>query len=193
MPARVIKKSTKLIPEIAVVKFVPYDPAIHKDDFLTLNIEYISWIGETMLELSKKYGIDIASILDTTAEDYAEGHLEQYGSIKPPDGIVYIVEVDGKAEGMGGLQRLDANIAEIKRMFIRSKCRGKGLGRELFKRLVEKGKEFGYDRIRLETGTYMKIAHEIYRSEGFREIEQYEGHETPEPFLPFTLFMEKKL
>jgi len=39
----------------------------------------------------------------------------------------------------------------------------------------------------------MTSAHKIYFSEGFIEIEQFPGCETPEPYLPFARFMEKKL
>ena len=78
-------------------------------------------------------------------------------------------------------------------MFIRPKYSGRGYCRMIFKKLMQKGKEFGYSKIRLETSDFMISAHKIYHSAGFKEIEQYPGVETPEPFLPFSIFMEKKL
>ena len=173
-----------------MVDYVPYDSALHQDDFLMLNIEYLSWDAEMMLE---KHDVDIASLLGVTAEGYADGLLEHYGSLGPPDGIVYLIQIGGKIEGMGALHRLESDVAEIKRMYIRKSHRGKGLGKKMLHKLVEKAKEFGYSAIRLDTGDYMEAAHHIYRTEGFKEIEQYSGCETPEPFLPYTIFMEKRL
>ncbi|MHA2299880.1 MAG: GNAT family N-acetyltransferase [Candidatus Thorarchaeota archaeon] len=173
-----------------MIEFVPYDSALHKDDFLMLNVEYLSWDAEMMLE---KHDVDVASLLGVTAEGYADGLLDHYGTLEPPDGIVYLIKIEGKIEGMGALHRLESDVAEIKRMYIRQKHRGKGLGKKMLRKLVEKAREFGYSSIRLDTGDYMKAAHQIYRSEGFIEIDQYQRCETPEPFLPYTLFMEKKL
>jgi GNAT superfamily N-acetyltransferase len=155
-----------------------------------LNIEYLSWDAEMMLE---KHDVDIASLLGVTAERYAEGLLDHYGSLGPPDGIVYLLRIEGRIEGMGALHRLESDVAEIKRMYIRKSHRGKGLGKKMLRKLVEKAREFGYSAIRLDTGDFMEAAHQIYRSEGFKEIEQYPGVQTPEPFLPYTLFMEKEL
>ncbi|MHA2003397.1 MAG: GNAT family N-acetyltransferase [Candidatus Thorarchaeota archaeon] len=173
-----------------MVEFVPYDSSLHKDDFLMLNIEYLSWDAEMMLE---KHDVDIASLLGVTAERYAKGLLNHYGSLGPPDGIVYLIRIEGRIEGMGALHRLESDVAEIKRMYIRKSHRGKGLGKKMLRKLVEKAREFGYSAIRLDTGDFMEAAHQIYRSEGFKEIEQYPGVQTPEPFLPYTLFMEKEL
>jgi GNAT superfamily N-acetyltransferase len=175
---------------VTVVKFVLYDPAIHKSAFFALNVEYLSWDAEMMLE---KHDVDIESLLGVTAESYADRLLDHYGSIEPPDGIVYLLRIEGRIEGMGALHRLESDVAEIKRMYIRQKHRGKGIGKEMLRKLVEKAREFGYSSIHLDTGDYMKAAQSIYRAEGFIEIEQYPGCVTPEPFLPYTLFMEKKL
>jgi GNAT superfamily N-acetyltransferase len=155
-----------------------------------LNIEYLSWDAEMMLE---KHDVDILSLLGVTAESYSDGLLDHYGNLGPPDGIVYLLRIEGRIEGMGALHRLESDVAEIKRMYIRKSHRGKGLGKKMLRKLVEKAREFGYAAIRLDTGDYMEAAQQMYRAEGFKEIEQYSGYETPEPFLPYTIFMEKKL
>jgi len=173
-----------------VLDFVPYDPATHKTDFFTLNVEYISWDAEMMLET---HNVDLVSLLDMTAEGYAESLLDHYGSLTAPEGIVYLLQIEGKIEGMGALHRLETDTAEIKRMYIRPKHRGKGLGKRMLRKLIGKAREFGYSAIRLDTGDYMKTAQQLYRAEGFKEIEQYPGCETPEPFLPYSIFMERKL
>ena len=47
--------------------------------------------------------------------------------------------------------------------------------------------------IRLESGKFMKNAHQLYRSLGFREIEAYEHGELPEELAAHSIFMELSL
>lgn len=53
----------------------------------------------------------------------------------PPRGIIYIVFFDDKIAGMGGLKRNTADIAEIKRMYVKPDFRGKGLGKAIMNQL----------------------------------------------------------
>ena len=92
---------------------------------------------------------------------------------------------------MGALRKLNKNIGEIKRMYIKPKYRGKGFGKEMLGLLLKKGKEFGFSSIRLDTGKFMVAAQQVYRLAGFQEREQYLESEVPTNFLPYWLFMEK--
>ncbi len=174
----------------ASAKLIPLDNEAHRDQFFELNVEFLSWITDVMKD---RYGVDIFSIMDGTVHDYVELVIEKFLTIRPPSGITYLLEVNGNIVGMGALTKAGEGIGEIKRMYIRPKFRGCGYGRKLLEKLLEDAKEFGYSKLRLESGIYMETAHRIYRSEGFIEIDKYDGYETPEPFLPYTIFMEKKL
>ncbi|MFQ5832730.1 MAG: GNAT family N-acetyltransferase [Candidatus Thorarchaeota archaeon] len=171
-------------------KLVPYDNEVHRAQFLELNVEYLTWFVECMRDI---HGIDMASTAEGTVQDYVEMVLDSYTSAKPPDGIIYVLEIDGKSEGMGALRRVRGEIGEIKRMYIRPRHRGKGLGRSMFRTLIERAKEYGYSTLRLETGDFMKAAQSIYRSEGFEETDMHPETEVPEPYHPHMVFMEKEL
>jgi len=112
--------------------------------------------------------------------------------LKPPDGIIYLLVVEGDIAGMGALKKLSDEIGEIKRMYIRPPYRGKGYGKQMLNRLLEAGREFGCSSFRLETSKFMTTAQHIYKSAGFIEREEYPECETPPILRPYQLFMEKK-
>ena len=78
-------------------------------------------------------------------------------------------------------------------MYVRPAFRRKGIGHALLKALVSAASELGYSRIRLDSGHFMKEAHSLYKSAGFKEIERYPGSEVPEETIWRCVFMEKDL
>jgi GNAT superfamily N-acetyltransferase len=93
-----------------------------------------------------------------------------------PDGAFLIAYVDDEAVGCGGFKRLDPDTAEIKRMFVAQKVRGRGLGRRLLEELESGARAAGYTRIQLDTGDRLPAAIHLYRSAGYREIPDYNGN-----------------
>jgi len=170
-------------------EFVPLDLNVHKEIFVQLNIEFLTWIAD---QLRENYQIDAISIVGQTVPEYVEAHLEDLSSLKPPDGIIYLLVVEGDIAGMGALRKLSDEIGEIKRMYIRPPYRGRGYGKRMLNRLLEVGREFGCSSFRLETGKFMTVAQHIYKSAGFIEREGYPESETPTILRPYQLFMEKK-
>jgi putative acetyltransferase len=87
------------------------------------------------------------------------------------------------------LRKLDDEICEMKRLFVREAFRGSGLGKTLIEKLISEARSIGYRKIRLDTlPVKMPKAVELYRFYGFREIAPY--YENPHKT---TLFMEKDL
>jgi ribosomal protein S18 acetylase RimI-like enzyme len=103
-----------------------------------------------------------------------------------------LVKEDGEIAGMGGIRKLSDETGEIKRMYIRPLYRGRGYGKQLLNKLLEKGREFGCSSFVLETSKFMTVAQYIYRSAGFVEREEYPGSETPAIFRSYQIYMEKK-
>ena len=137
--------------------------------------------------------VNAEEMVGKTISEYVESFIDDFVKIQPPEGIIYVLEVEDKIVGMGAVKKLERGVGEIKRMYIRPQYRGRGFGKELLKRLTEKAKEFGYSKLRLESAKFMQTAHHIYRSEGFKERDSYSGGETPEWALPHSISMEKRL
>lgn len=90
-----------------------------------------------------------------------------------PDGVWLVAYVDGEAVGCGGLQRLGTEVAEIRRIYLDERARGRGIGRALLGHLEEHARTLGYERVRLTTGDSQPEALGLFRATGYREIEPF--------------------
>jgi GNAT superfamily N-acetyltransferase len=97
-----------------------------------------------------------------------------------PQGAFMVLSVDGEPAGMVGLRRHNAADVEVKRMFVRSKFRGRGLSRELMAWAEEQARGLGYRRVVLETGLQQPEAIGLYESSGYQEIPGF-GHYKDSP------------
>lgn len=96
------------------------------------------------------------------------------GEYAPPDGRLLLAEFEAKVAGCVALHKLEEGICEMKRLYLRSQFRGKGLGRAIADRIIAEAREIGYQRMRLDTvEPVMKDAVAMYRKFGFREIASY--------------------
>jgi putative acetyltransferase len=74
------------------------------------------------------------------------------------------------AVGCGALRLLDADTAELKRMYVCPEARGQGIGRRLLGALEAEARAFGVRRLVLETGVRQAAAMALYQATGFRPI-----------------------
>lgn len=91
------------------------------------------------------------------------------------DIAAFVVAYDdkGTAIGCAGLRERDASEAEIKRMFVLPAHRGTGVSTALLGELEQFGRERGYTRLVLETGTEQPDAVRFYEREGFTRIPNF--------------------
>lgn len=168
---------------------MPFDSNVYMDDFFQLNIEYMTWVFE---QLNENYRLDSLSMLGQTVPEIVKASMEPFLALKPPDGVVLLLLVDGGVAGMGAVKRLGVDVGEIKRMYIRPRYRGGGYGKRMLNRLMEAGGKFGYASFMLDTPKFSHTAHHIYRSAGFDEIDEYPESEIPTVIRPYWMFMEKR-
>ena len=96
------------------------------------------------------------------------------GEYAPPDGRLLLGAHSSQVAGCVALHKLEHEICEMKRLYVRPQFRGQGLGRVLAERVVADAKEIGYKRLRLDTvEPVMRDAVALYRKLGFREIAPY--------------------
>jgi GNAT superfamily N-acetyltransferase len=132
-----------------------------------LALEYGRWAARVAKE---EYGID--------AEAETEAGLStSLGELFEPRGRLYVAELDGISVGLGGLKAVSSTVAEIKRVYVDPSARGHGIGQTLVARLIDDARGLGFERIRLESATFMREAHSLYRRYGFVEIEPFAGSE----------------
>ena len=106
-----------------------------------------------------------------------------------PSGRLLLAIQEEQLAGCVALRKIDDSTCEMKRLFLRPKFRGKGLGRRLAEAIIAEARAIGYQRMRLDTlPGRMDQAIALYRSLGFKEIGAY--YDTP---VVGTTFMELKL
>ena len=107
------------------------------------------------------------------------------GKYAPPAGTLVLAFNDDELVGCVGVRPIDAEIAEMKRLFVRPTGRGLGLGRSLAEAAIRFATVTGYERMRLDTLPQMDRAQDLYRSLGFMPIDAYRF--SP---VPGTVFLE---
>lgn len=143
--------------------------------------EYLQWANQKV-ESNFEISFDINQML---SED-----MDTLGKFLPPSGRLLIAEYNGSVAGLGCLKKLNNQIGEIKRMYVRSEFRRKGIGKKILEELLIEAKDIGYAKVWLDSARFMKSAHELYRKSGFAEIEPYPESEIPVGFQPNWIFME---
>jgi putative acetyltransferase len=99
------------------------------------------------------------------------------GDYAPPDGRLLLARFGDEIAGCVTLRKLDSEACEMKRLYLRPKFRGRGLGRALVERVLEEARAIGYRRMRLDTvEPVMRDAVAMYRRFGFREIAPYRSN-----------------
>jgi GNAT superfamily N-acetyltransferase len=113
-------------------------------------------VVEVQREYVRRYGGP-----DTTPVDPAE--------FAPPNGSFLVAYLDGAAVACGGW-RVHGADAEIKRMYVVPRARGRGLARQILAGLEASVAAAGLTRAILETGTRQPEAMELYESSGYVRI-----------------------
>jgi len=101
------------------------------------------------------------------------------GEYAPPGGVLLIARDGDAAAGCVALRRVDGRTGEMKRMYVRERHRGSGLGRRLALEAIDAARRLGYARIVLDTLPKLAPAIALYRDLEFREIGPYLASPTP--------------
>lgn len=79
----------------------------------------------------------------------------------------------GWTVGCIALRRLDGERCEMKRLYVQPQYRGRGLARQLIRRIIEDARQIGYRCMLLDTLPVLEDAVRLYRQLGFYEIPCY--------------------
>jgi putative acetyltransferase len=145
--------------------------------------EQIAAIRELFLEYAQSLGFSLC--FQSVDKELAE----LPGDYAAPEGRLLLATCEAQSAGCVALHKLDHEICEMKRLYVRPEFRGKGLGKILAERIIGEAHQIGYKQLRLDTvEPLMRTAVKMYRTLGFREIAPYR----PNP-IEGALYMEISL
>lgn len=125
---------------------------------------------------------------DTRPLEESIAHYEARGQLHDMDelqqtyvdgkGIFLVMTDDERIIGTGAVRRIDAEICELKRVWLLFEYHGQGLGYRIMQELFAFARAQGYARMRLETDrSAQSRAFELYKRLGFYEIPRYSDNE----------------
>jgi GNAT superfamily N-acetyltransferase len=119
--------------------------------------EYLGFIGDT---------------LDPEGLDHDIAHWQQeYDGISGV--LLLVVDPAGEVVGTAAVRLLEPGMGELKRMWLRPTCQGRGLGRRLLEASLDEARSLGCQRLRLDSQQKLAAAVHLYRVSGFAEIPRY--------------------
>jgi GNAT superfamily N-acetyltransferase len=110
-------------------------------------------------ELDERYPEEGANHFRLDSEEVTEGR-----------GAFLVAYSNGQPVACGAIRRLDADTAEIKRMFVAPQSRGQGIARRLLAILEAEARRLAVKRIVLETGARQPEALALYEHAGFARV-----------------------
>lgn len=82
----------------------------------------------------------------------------------------WVVETGDAIVGCVGIERRDAQTAELRRMYLTPRLRGCGLAQRILTVAEESARTFGYQRMILSTAEIQKAALRFYQKAGYRHV-----------------------
>jgi GNAT superfamily N-acetyltransferase len=144
---------------------LPIRVAATSDDFAQVRAlfeEYAAWLA-----------------VDLCFQGFAEELATLPGAYAPPRGMLVLAGPVNAAVGCVALRPLAGDgsswddVAEIKRLYVRSVARGSGLGMRLAQTVIDGARAIGYREVKLDTLEHMVEARSLYAQLGFRECAPY--------------------
>jgi GNAT superfamily N-acetyltransferase len=129
------------------VEIVPFEPE-NAEGFAALVVDTL-----------REFGFDYDSELDRDLDDPGATYI-----------AFWIAVVDGDVVGSVALRNLGGDAFELKRMYLRSTHRGRGVGKRLLMTALDWARANDARMIRLDTTERMAIARYLYESAGFVQV-----------------------
>jgi GNAT superfamily N-acetyltransferase len=114
---------------------------------------------------------DLDAYLKITDGDEHEFY-NQFNGITVLNNVI-IAYIDNNPVGCGAFKVFDKSSVEIKRMFTKTECRGKGIASEILNALELWAKELNFEACVLETGIRQTEAVKFYKKNNYQNIPRY--------------------
>jgi GNAT superfamily N-acetyltransferase len=106
----------------------------------------------------------------TQREVDAAMDAEPSADLCPPHGLLFIARHGGTVTGCAGLRLVAADIGEVTRVFVMPAARRRGVGQLLLQAVEAAAREQRVTRLRLDTGSHLTEAQQLYIKNGYREV-----------------------
>ena len=136
--------------------------------------EYLAVVRELFVEYAQATGLDFCF------QNFDRELAELPGRYAPPSGRLLLAMDRAQAVGCVALRKLENNICEMKRLYVRPAFRRQGVGHQLTEAVIVAAREIEYGRMRLDTLASMKAAIGLYESLGFQKIAAYYHNPIPD-------------
>jgi GNAT superfamily N-acetyltransferase len=138
-------------------------PAVVIEPIDARSAEARELVASYIAEIEKTFGYDSTRAVPVTDDDF-----------DPPNGVFLVVRDEGGvAVGCGAVRLLDADTAEVKRMWVSPTVRGRGAGWALLEALEAAAAGLGATSGVLDTNATLTSALALYRAAGWREVAPY--------------------
>ena len=143
-----------------------------------IQISHVDSENETKIvrELLLEYGR--LRDFDAALGDYDYELANLPGEYSQPEGCLLLAFYNDKPCGCVAIRKIDDDICEMKRLYVKAEFRGKRIGYALVQKIIKKASESGYKIMRLDNHPWMKEAESLYKIFGFVEIEAYRYNPT---------------
>ena len=121
-------------------------------------------------------------------QDFQKELDELPGKYAEPEGSIWIAENNGTAVGCVALKKLESEICEMKRLYVKPEFQGLGIGKNLIEICLKEAKLKGYLKMKLDTLKRLEKAVISYLKFGFSMTQPYNFN--PEEDI---LYFEKEL
>lgn len=112
-----------------------------------------------------------ASAVGGLERDLAEAH-ERYAGERAG---LWVAELGGEIVGTVAIRPKEGGTCELKRLYLRSDQRGRGLGQALYEHAERFARDAGYDAIWLDSSRRFARAHVLYERNGFVLLAQLDN------------------
>jgi len=134
------------------------------------------------------------SDIDLNTDDLVSNTFDHIDKYLPPSGALHLAyDEDGQLIGCVFLKMIRTDACEVKRLYVKPKGRGLGLGRKLMESILANAKDLGAKSVLLDTGVYDTAAQTLYRKLGFREIAYYPEGENDPKLQPYLVYMQLEI
>ena len=105
---------------------------------------------------------------DLSFQSFEAEFADLPGKYAPPTGCVLLAWRADRVVGCIAMRKVDREICEMKRLYVRPEAQGAGLGRHLIEQLIAEARNAGYAEMRLDVLADFSAARHLYEKLGFK-------------------------